>query len=66
MRRQHRPQGRLQQPWVEYDTETVDRAVEDAKATIKAKAGLADGTIDYLAAYKYGADLLKKLAAAMK
>ena len=41
-------------------------AVEDAKKTIKAKAGLADSTIKYLAEYKYGDDLLKKLAAAMK
>lgn len=53
-------------PWVEYDTETVDKAVEAAKETIKAKAGLADSTIKYLADYKYGDDLLKKLAAAMK
>ena len=53
-------------PWVEYDTETVDEAVEAAKETIKAKAGLADSTIKYLADYKYGDDLLKKLAAAMK
>ena len=53
-------------PWVDYDTETVDKAVEDAKKTIKAKAGLADSTIKYLADYKYGDDLLKKLAAAMK
>lgn len=53
-------------PWVEYDTETVDKAVEEAKKTIKAKAGLADSTIKYLADYKYGDDLLKKLAAAMK
>lgn len=53
-------------PWVEYDTETVDKAVEAAKGTIKAKAGLADSTIKYLADYKYGDDLLKKLAAAMK
>lgn len=53
-------------PWVEYDTETVDKAAEAAKETIKAKAGLADSTIKYLADYKYGDDLLKKLAAAMK
>lgn len=53
-------------PWVEYDTETVDKAVEAAKETIKAKAGLADSTIKYLADYKYGDDLLKKLDAAMK
>ena len=56
--------GRL--PWVDYDTGTVDKAVEDAKKTIKAKAGLADNTIKYLADYKYGDDLLKKLAAAMR
>ena len=53
-------------PWVDYDTETVDKTVEDAKKTIKAKAGLADNTIKYLSDYKYGDDLLKKLAAAMK
>lgn len=53
-------------PWVDYDTETVDKAVEDAKKIIKAKTGLADNTIKYLADYKYGDDLLKKLAAAMK
>ena len=40
--------------------------VEEAKKTIRQKAGLTDGTIDYLAAYKYGDDLLKKLAKAMK
>lgn len=40
--------------------------VDLAKKTIKEKAGLSDATIDYLAKYKYGDDLLKKLAAAMK
>ena len=44
----------------------TDEAVEEAKKTIKQKAGLTDSTIDYLAGYKYGDDLLKKLAAAMK
>ena len=44
----------------------VDEAVGEAKRTIKARAGLTDGTIDYLAGYKYGDDLLKKLAKAMK
>ena len=44
----------------------ISKAVEDAKKTIKAKAGLADNTIKYLADYKYGDDLLKKLAAAMR
>ena len=41
-------------------------SLNKAKETIKAKAGLADNTIKYLADYKYGDDLLKKLAAAMK
>ncbi len=36
------------------------------KANIKVKAGLSDSTIEYLADYKYGEDLLKKLSAAMK
>lgn len=36
------------------------------KANIKAKAGLSDSTIEYLADYKYGEDLLKKLSNAMK
>ena len=62
--RRWKKHGKL--PWVDYDTETVDKAVEAAKETIKAKAGLADSTIKYLANYKYGDDLLKKLAAAMK
>lgn len=35
------------------------------RATIKSKAGLSDATLDYLQAYKYGSDLLRKLAAAM-
>lgn len=35
------------------------------RAKIQAKAGLSDATLDYLQDYKYGADLLRKLAAAM-
>ena len=35
------------------------------RAKIQAKAGLSDATLDYLQAYKYGADLLRKLASAM-
>ena len=54
-------------PYVEYDTaKKTDTEVDVAKATIKAKAGLSDSTIAYLAAYKYGDDLLKKLAKAVK
>ena len=36
------------------------------KANIKKKAGLSDATIEYLADYKYGEDLLRKLSDAMK
>lgn len=54
-------------PWVEYDTaEKTNAEVDAAKTIIKAKAGLSDSTIAYLAAYKYSNDLLKKLAEAMK
>ena len=44
----------------------VDSELREAKETIRKKAGLADATMDYLEAYQYGADLLKKLAKAMK
>lgn len=40
--------------------------IQIAKETIKQKAGLEDVTIEYLASYKYGDALLKKLANAMK
>lgn len=34
----------------------------DYRALLKERAGLEDATMDYLAAYKYGSDLLRKLA----
>ena len=34
----------------------------DYRAQLKARAGLTDGTMDYLAAYQYGDDLIRKLA----
>ena len=34
----------------------------DYRAMLKARAGLEDRTLDYLEAYKYGADLIRKLA----
>ena len=40
--------------------------VEEAKRIIQEKAGLSDKTMEYLADYKYGNDLLVKLAKAMK
>ena len=35
---------------------------EDYKSAVKQRFGLADATVDYLAAYQWGADLLQKLA----
>ena len=34
----------------------------DYRAQLKRRAGLADATMDYLAAYKYGGELIRKLA----
>jgi murein DD-endopeptidase MepM/ murein hydrolase activator NlpD len=38
---------------------------DEAKKTVKEKAGLSDETVEYLVAYKYGNDLINKLAKAM-
>ena len=46
----------------------VDKALgaqePDYRAQVQARFGLAEETMDYLEAYRYGADLLQKLAAA--
>lgn len=39
---------------------------EEAKRVLKTKAGLSDATITYLDSYRYGDDLIVKLAQAMK
>lgn len=39
---------------------------DEAKRILKAKAGLSDATITYLDSYRYGDDLIVKLAEAMK
>lgn len=39
---------------------------EEAKSTLKAKAGLSDTTIEYLWSYRWGDELLVKLAKAME
>lgn len=49
-----------------YASKAAPAALAEARETIKKKAGLADETLDYMANYKYGDELLKKLAAAMK
>lgn len=38
------------------------KPTEDYREAVKARFALADETVDYLAAYKYGPDLLRKLA----
>lgn len=46
-----------------WKTEFWDKLAEpDYRATLQKRAGLEDKTMDYLAAYKYGADLVRKLA----
>ena len=48
------------------DAEPVKDEIAEAKAVLTEKAGLSEATIEYLQAYTWGDDLLKKLAAAMK
>ena len=50
-------------PWLENTSETT---VDDYIAIIKNKIGLEQQTIEYLQAYKYGADLIRKIANAVK
>lgn len=50
----------------EFWNKIEDAELNAAKATVKAKAGLADSTIRYLEDYKYGRDLILKLAKVMK
>ena len=46
-----------------WEKEFKSRLVEpDYREVLKKRAGLLDPTLDYLAAYKYGADLISKLA----
>lgn len=45
---------------------SVDRELEAAIKAIQQKAGISDITINYLEAYKYGKELILKLASAMK
>ena len=46
-----------------WKAEFLDKLAEpDYRAILQKRAGLEDKTMDYLAAYKYGTDLLRKLA----
>ena len=47
-----------------WEKEFKSRLAEpDYREMLKKRSGLADATMDYLAAYKYGGDLIRKLAA---
>lgn len=45
-----------------WKAEFRDRCAPDYRAKLQARGGLADGTMDYLAAYQWGGDLIRKLA----
>ena len=47
---------------IPFDLEEEKEAVNEYRAAVKDRFGFEDSTLDYLEAYKYGADLLKKLA----
>ena len=49
-----------------YDEPEIDPEVQAAITKVQQKAGLAAETMQYLLAYKYGAELVTKLAAAME
>ena len=49
-----------------YKEKETAMTTEEAKSTLKAKAGLSDTTIEYLWSYRWGDELLVKLAKAME
>lgn len=51
---------------IAYKDKTAETAKNDDISIIKNKVGLADETIEYLKAYKYGSDLIRKIANAVK
>lgn len=52
-------------PFDEIRKGEMEMSVEEAVEIVQAKAGLEEGTIDFLLCYKYGEELLIKLAEAM-
>ena len=48
-----------------YAENAPDASLEEAKKTVQGKAGLSDITMNYLTDYKFGQELIRKLAAAM-
>ncbi|MDD3168964.1 MAG: M23 family metallopeptidase [Eubacteriales bacterium] len=47
------------------ETDISDPALEEAKRVVQEKAGLNDNTMVYLQSYRFGEELIRKLAAAM-
>lgn len=60
--------GKLPPAMPLYQIKEVQKAMtkDEAKSVLKTKAGLSDATITYLDSYRYGDDLIVKLAQAMK
>ena len=48
-----------------YTENTQNASLEEAKKTVQEKAGLSDMSMNYLYEYKFGEELIRKLAAAM-
>jgi N-acetylmuramoyl-L-alanine amidase len=51
---------------IAWKEDTAETEINDEIATLKNKVGLADETIEYLQAYKYGTELIHKIAKAVK
>lgn len=58
--------GNLPRMMPEYKEVSKEMTKDEAKRILKSKAGLSDATITYLDSYRYGDDLIVKLAEAMK
>lgn len=58
--------GKLPRTMPRYQEEEKTMTKDEAKKILKEKAGLSDATIVYLDSYRYGDDLLAKLAQAVK
>ena len=50
---------------VEVDVDVHAEALENACDVLRGKLGLAEETVDYLRAYRYGAELIRRIADAV-
>lgn len=51
---------------IAWKEDVAEKEINDEIAILKNKVGLADGTIEYLKAYKYGTELIHKIAKAVQ